>query len=161
MMVFAALWMLGLNAAPATALSCAPPEPIDWSNRLPTADAAVIGVIESVGEVVGDSDVSSLLVRVRVTEYLHGRSSATLEYGAANFEPWGPYYEVGQEIAIVIEDGVVTDGQMNLCGPWFSPEELRQAAADLSPTIITGPTPIEQLLGFLERLLSLLFGWYR
>lgn len=158
--VFAVSSVLSLSAPSAGALSCAPPEPIDWSTRLPAAGGAVIGIVESV-EVINRIDYQSdLLLQVRVTEYLHGRAPATIEYTTPNFDSWGPYYEVGQEIAIVIENGQVRDGQMNLCGPWFSPEELRQAADDYGSPIDVEPTPFDELLRFLERLLRLLFGWY-
>lgn len=160
-MVFAVLGMLGLSSPPATALSCAEPAPIDWSVRLPATSAAVVGIVEKVELVEGDEYASNLALRVRVTEYLHGRAPATIEYTTPNFDPWGPYYEVGREIAIVIEDGEVTDGQMQICGPWFGPEELRQAAADHGTGVDVQPLSFHRLLGLLERLFEILFHWSR
>ena len=158
-MTFAILGILGSLSTPAGALSCAPPEPIDWSTRLPASQAALIGVIESVDEVDGDSLQMSFFLRVRVIEYLHGRAPAVIEYLAPNHDPWGPYYEVGQEIAVVIEDGEVTDGQMHICGPWFSPEELRDAATDHGSPPPPPASPLDRILELLERFFRLLFGW--
>ena len=149
--------LLGLGAGPATALSCVEPEPIDWSTKLPAADGAAIGVVERV-DTAGDGFDGSLSLTVRVTEHLHGDSLAVLEYTTPNFDPWGPYYEVGQEIAVLIEDGEVVDGQMSLCGPWFGPDELRTAAADYGDVEVFEPTLFERLLTFVETLLRLLFG---
>ena len=142
------------------ALSCAEAEPIDWAHRLPAAGAAVIGVVESVTHAETDAYVAELTIRVRATEYLQGRLPAALEYSTANFGAWGPYYEIGPEIAIPIEDGEVTDGQMNICGPWFSPDELRVAAADYSITPDVEPRTLDQLVSLLNRLLQLVFGWF-
>ncbi len=57
-------------AAPATGLSCAEPEPVDWSTRLPATDASVIGALESLKKVEGDEYARELLLQVRVTERL-------------------------------------------------------------------------------------------
>ena len=158
-MVFAALafWLMG--AAPATALSCVEPEPIDWSTRLPESDVGVIGVVESVEAIGGNGSDGELALQVRVTEYLHGRAPELLEYTTPNFDSWGPYYEVGEEIAILIEGGEVFDGQMNICGPWFSPDDLRQAAADFGGIDDVQTTFLERVLSLIETLLRLLFGW--
>ena len=157
--VFATLGLVGLMTAPASGLSCAEQEPVDWSKRLPAADAAAIGVVESVKEFVSDGDGRGFLLEVRVTERLHGRIGSSLDYTVSNFDPWGPYYEVGQEIAIVIEDDVVTDGVMHLCGPWFTPDELRQAAADLGLTVENPSTAFDRFLRLFHRILRNLFSW--
>ena len=158
-MVFVTLAFLFVGAAPVTALSCVEPEPIDWSTRLPASDGAVIGVVESVEAIGGDGFDGELALRVRVIEYLHGRVPALLEYTTSNFDPWGPYYEVGEEIAVLIEGGDVSDGQMNICGPWFSPDDLRQAAADFAGIDDVRTTFLERVLALIETLLHLLFGW--
>lgn len=156
--VLVALAFLAVGAAPVRGLSCAEPEPIDWSTRLPASDGAVVGVVESVKVIDSDGFSGGLALRVRVTEYLHGRAPALLEYTTPNFDPWGPYYEVGDEIAIVIEDGVVSDGRMNICGPWFNPEDLRQAFADFGGVDDVQQTWWDRALSFIETLLNLLFG---
>ena len=157
-MVFAALafWLMG--AAPVTALSCVEPEPIDWSTRLPTSDGGVIGVVERVDAIGGNGFDGQIALRVRVTEYLYGRAPELLEYTTPNFDPWGPYYEVGEEIAILIEGGEFSDGQMNICGPWFSPDDLRQAAADFGGIDDVQTTFLDQVLSLIETFLHLLFG---
>lgn len=160
-MIFAVLGVVGLMATPATGLSCAEPEPVDWSTRLPAADASAIGVIESIKEVAHDEYARELVLQVRVSERLHGRTTPTIEYSVPHFDPWGPYYEVGQEIAIVIEDGVVTDGQMHICGPWFTPDELRQAADDYGPVDTQPPTTLGYLRLLLARMLRTLLHWTR
>ena len=159
--IFAVLGGIGLTAAPATGLSCAEPEPVDWPTRLPAAEASAIGVIESIKEVAHDEYARGLLLEVRVTERLHGRTTPTIEYTVPYFDPWGPYYEVGQEIAIVIEDGVVTDGQMHICGPWFTPDELRQAADNYVPGTDRPPTTPGYLRLLLERIIRIFFHWTR
>ncbi|MDH3607284.1 MAG: hypothetical protein OER12_09855 [Acidimicrobiia bacterium] len=157
--IFATLGLLGLTAAPAAGLSCAEPEPVDWSTRLPAADASAIGVLESVKEVEGDEYERVLLLQVRVTERLGGRTTSVIEYSVPYFDPWGPHYEVGKEIAIVIENGVIADGQMHICGPWFTPDELRQAADDYGPAIDPAPSTSRYLHVLLERIIRLLLHW--
>ena len=97
------------------------------------------------------------MVRLRVTELLHGQAPASLEYSTPNFHPWGPYYEVGQEIAILVEGGQVSDGVMNLCGPWFGPEELRAAAAEHGTPQVESPL-LERLLNFVSLIFRLVLG---
>lgn len=140
-----------------TALSCAEPEPIDWSTRLPAADGAVIGVVERV-EATGSGFDGDLALTVRVTRLLHGRASAVLEYTTPNFEPWGPYYEVGHEIAVLIENGEVVDGQMSLCGPWFSPDDLRTAAAEYCDVDTFAPSALDRVLSLVGSFRRLLLG---
>jgi hypothetical protein len=158
-MVFAALAFLLIGAVPVAALSCAEPEPIDWSTRLRASDGAAIGVVEMVEAIGGNGLDGQLALRVRVAEYLHGRAPELLEYATPNFDPWGPYYEVGEEIAILIEDGEVSDGQMNICGPWFSPDDLRQAAADFGGVDDAQTTFLDRVFSLIETLMHLLFGW--
>lgn len=164
MKISAVLLVLGLlvgqMAAPAEALSCIQPEPIDWSERFPQVEAAAVGVVESVKEVATDDFFEALLLEVRITETLHGRIPSTVEYAVSNFNPWGPYYEVGQELAIVVENGRYVDGNQELCGPWFGPHELRSAAAEF------GGTP-EQPIGsadfvrrIVEHILRLFVPWF-
>ena len=66
---------------------------------------------------------------------------------------------MGEEIAILIQDGEVSDGQMNICGPWFSPDDLRQAAADFGGVDDAQTTFLDRVLSLVETLLQLLFGW--
>ncbi len=160
-MIIATLGLVGLTAPPAAGLSCAEPEPVDWSTRLPAADASMIGFLESVKEVEGDEYAPGLLLQVRVTEHLSGRTTSVLEYRVPYFDPWGPNYEVGQEIAIVVENGVITDGQMHICGPWFTPDELRQAADDYGPAVDPTPPTIGYLRLLLDRIIRLLVYWTR
>lgn len=160
-MIFAALGVVGLMASPAAGLSCAEPDPVDWSTRLPAADASAIGVIESIKEVPHDEYARGLLLEVRITERLHGRTDPTIGYTVPSFDPWGPHYELDQEIAIVIEEGVVTDGQMHICGPWFTPDELRRAADDYGPTDPPPPTTLSYIRLLLERILRTLLPWIR
>ncbi len=157
-MGFASVVMVALAATPAMALSCIEPEPIDWSVRLPASDAAVIGVIEDVERIHADEALGDLSLRVRVTELLHGTAPEVLKYTTANFDPWGPYYEVGQEVAIVIENGEVSDGEQNICGPWFSPDELRAAAAQFGPGEDEPATLLDRILAMLFQLIRLLLG---
>lgn len=150
--------VLALGVSPAVALSCAEPEPIDWSVRLPAAEAAAIGVIEKIELIDGYYFDAGISLRVRVTERLHGHAPEILEYTTPNFNPWGPYYALAEEIAIVIEDGEISDGQQNICGPWFSPEELRAAAAEFGQVDDVRPTLLDRILSLIEDLLRLLFG---
>lgn len=147
--------LLTLSATPAMALSCIESEPIDWSERFPKSKAAVIGVIEEVEPIDGDHTLGELMLRVRVSEVLHGNVPKILEYTTPNFDPWGPYYEVGEEIAIVIENGEVSDGKQNICGPWFSPDELRAAASQFGTEEPT--TLLDRILAVLFELIRLLF----
>jgi hypothetical protein len=48
---------------------------------------------------------------------------------------------------------------MNICGPWFSPDDLRQAAADFVGVDDAQTTFLDRVLSLIETLLHLLFGW--
>ncbi|MGI9608970.1 MAG: hypothetical protein ACR2NL_01615 [Acidimicrobiia bacterium] len=159
--VLVAALSVGILADPVDALSCAQPDPIDWSSRLPASDAALIAVVESVEETGSETVYGELAIRVRVAELLHGRAPGILEFTRNHLNPWGPFYEVGQEVAIVIEDGVVNDGQMNLCGPWYQPDELRQAASAFGTPAPPQVTVYDLVVRLLERFLQSLLGWYR
>jgi hypothetical protein len=115
-------------AEPAGALSCIPPEPIDWEDRYPRLDAALIIEIDAVEAITDGNFAGSLEISATVREILKGQAEEKLEYTVPSLNPWGPYYEPGDEVAVVVEDGVVFDGRQNICGPWFEPGELRQAA---------------------------------
>ena len=115
-------------AAPAGALSCMLPDPIDWEERYPRLDAALIVEIDSVREATDATYGGSLTISATVHELLKGRVGERIEYSVSSLNPWGPYYEVGDRIAVVSEDGVISDGRQNICGPWFEPDELRRAA---------------------------------
>ena len=151
---------VGLMPEPAAALTCMEPDPIDWSTRLPAADAALIGVVQSVEEIEDETLAGQLAIRVRVIEVLHGRAPRTLEYTTSHLGVWGPFYEVGQELAVVIEDGKVSDGQMEICGPWYGPDELRQAASDYGVPTPRHMTVSDLIIRLVERLLQSLFAWY-
>ncbi|NNL48307.1 MAG: hypothetical protein HKO76_08070 [Acidimicrobiia bacterium] len=115
-------------AAPAGALSCMPPDPIDWEEWYPRLDAALVVEIDSVKETTAGTYAGSLTISATVRELLKGRVGERIEYSVPSLNPWGPYYEVGDRIAVVSEDGVISDGRQNICGPWFEPDELRRAA---------------------------------
>lgn len=154
---------LGLMPRPAAALTCMEPDPIEWSTRLPAADAALIGVVESVEEIEeieAETFAGQLAIRVRVIELLHGRAPGILEYTTSHLGVWGPFYEVGQELAVVIDDGVVSDGQMDICGPWYGPEELRYAASEYGVPAPPFMTVSDFIVRLFERLLQSLFAWY-
>lgn len=157
-MGFASVVLVTLAATPARALSCVEPEPIDWSVRLPRSDAAVIGVVENVKLIAADEVLGELSLRVRVTEILHGTAPKMLEYTTPDFEPWGPYYEMGEELAVVIENGEVSDGKQSICGPWFSPDELRAAANQFGPGDDEPATLFDRILALILELIRLLFG---
>lgn len=154
----ASIALLALAATPAGALSCIEPEPIDWSVRLPASDAAVIGVIEDVHLIDAGNALGDLSLRVRVTESLHGTAPEVLAYTTPNFDPWGPYYKVGDELAIVIENGEVSDGEQNICGPWFSPDDLRVAAQQFGSGEDEAATLLDRIVAVLIELLRILFG---
>lgn len=153
--------LVGLLAAPAGALSCMEPEPVDWSHRFPLVEAAMIGVVDTVESVTTDRVGGGLVLEVHITEVLHGRAPAVATYTVESFDPWGPYYEIGQELAIVVEDGRYVDGNQALCGPWFGAEELRAAAAEYggTPDQPLGSVAFARLL--VEQLLRLFVPWFR
>jgi hypothetical protein len=135
-----------LAPGPAGALRCMPPKPVDWEQRYPGLEAALIVEIDEVKERTDGAYAGSLEISSTVREVLKGRVGERLQYTVSSLNPWGPYYEPGDRIAVVIEAGVISDGRQNICGPWFEPEELRQAAArygDLEPPPETDPPPAE------------------
>lgn len=130
-----------LVASPAGALSCAQPQPIDWEVRFPAVDAALIVEVTGVEEIADESYAGSLQISAVVRETLKGMSGRELTYTVPSLKPWGPYYGIGDEIAVIIENGTVTDGRQKICGPWFGPEELRQAAERYGSVVDPTPEP--------------------
>ena len=133
-----------VGTAPAGALSCMPPDPIDWEERFPRLDAALIVQVEAVKEIADGTHAGSLEISAVTVEVLKGNAGERLSYVVPSLSPWGPYYEVGAEVAAIIENGHISDGRQNICGPWFEPSELRRAAeqyGDLDPPPKTDPVP--------------------
>ena len=135
------------TASPAAGLSCMEPEPFDMLAAIADADAAAVGRIVSITEddatEFGDA---TLTLRIEVTEVFKGGVDARLTL-VRHQTIWGPYYDQGQDLALLITDGQVDDGRNSLCGPFYTAEEMRQAGGD----------PSEPETSWLGRLLDLLF----
>ena len=146
-----------LGASPAAALSCAPPEPIDMEARIAAADAAAVGTITAISS-SGDNDLggNELLLTVEVSAVFKGTVRPQLTV-LRSTSIWGPYYEVGEELALLITDGVVGDGKNSLCGPYFYPAEMRAAGGEP-----TSPEPhgwqVFNIFKTLLDILAMLFG---
>ncbi len=119
-----------LGAGPATALSCAQPEPFDMVGGIAAADAAGIGTIASISS-SGSNDLGGgdLVLTIEVTEVFKGTMSSRLTLERST-SVWGPYYEEGEELALLVTDGVIRDGQDTLCGPYFYPAEIRAVGGE-------------------------------
>ena len=131
-------------AAPAGALSCVPPDPIDWKQRFPQLDAAFVIEVESVKEAADERIAGSLTIAGLVVEVFKGNPGRAIEYAVPSLNPWGPYYQPGDRVAVIVENDVVSDGRQNICGPWYEPAELRRAAelyGDLEPIDPPKPDP--------------------
>lgn len=107
----------------AYALSCAELDPVDWASRFPSLDGAYVGWVTAIAV-----EPETVTVTVAVADVLVGPHQRELAYTVPNHDPWGPFYEVGRRIAVVVEGGTTSDGVQELCGPWYRPDELRDAA---------------------------------
>ncbi len=97
---------------------------------LAAADAAAIGTITAITS-NGDTDLGGeeLVLTVEVSEVFKGTVSSRLTLERST-SVWGPYYEEGEELALLVTDGVIRDGQDTLCGPYFYPAEMRAAGGE-------------------------------
>jgi len=151
---------LMMGVIPVAALSCEEPQPFDMGRAISFADAAAIGVITSLSA-VGDEGWEEVTLTVQVDEVFKG-TAPTRVVLERHETVWGPFYEEGQELALLIHNDVVSDGQQELCGPFFSPADMRQAGGE--PTIAVGePHPLPEpqpnpwnMFGFLDGLFDLL-----
>ncbi len=139
-------------AAPASALSCAAPDPVDLVGLIRRSDGAAVATISE----VTDPQTEYQEVTVDVVEVFKGRfeSPLTLLRPAS---VWGPYYQPGEQLALIADAGVITDGNQSICGPYYSGDQLRQAAEEsgLSPT----PPPPAPFWSRVLRLLVRFFGF--
>ena len=156
---FSVATALVMGAIPAAALSCAIVDPLDMKAAIAQADAAAIGTVTSISSVTDDGWGTAELT-VKVNEVFKGSVSGRLTLDR-EITVWGPFYEEGQELALVVNDGVVRDGQDSLCGPFFSPADMREAGGE--PTIVVGePHPGPEPTGWnMFGLLSGLFDLLR
>lgn len=158
--LIAAIVVTGLvvGAGPAAALSCAPPEPFDMEAGIAAADAAAIGTITSISA-GGATDLGGeeLVLTIEVSNVFKGTVSSRLTLDRAT-SIWGPYYEEGQELALLVTDGVVQDGQNSLCGPYFSPAEMRAAGGDPTEPAPQAWSIFQLLRNLLFDLVSVLLG---
>ena len=152
---------LAVGASSVSALSCAEPEHFDMEATIAQADGAAVGTITSISQGnKNDWDEFDLVLTVQVSEVYKGSAPPTL-YLERFPTVWGPFYEEGQELAMLITNDSVSDGQEALCGPWFSADDMRQAGGE--PSIAVGePYPPPQpapwnFFGFL----SGLFDFFR
>lgn len=145
------------GAQPAAALSCAPPNSFNLADLLIEVPVAAVGTITSISssneEEWGDAE---LLLTVEVSEVYKGVVPPRLRLPRYT-TVWGPFYEEGQEIALVQQDGVMRDGEQELCGPWFTADEMRDAADELGLEAAVPQAPG----GFLAALVAALMGILR
>ena len=147
------------GAVPAAALSCAEPGPFDMKAAIANADAAAIGTVTSIASLSDDEygDAEAVLT-VELSEVFKGTMPRRLTL-QRQVTVWGPFYEEGDELALLVNDGVVRDGFDSLCGPFFSADDMRQAGPE--PTIVAPEPQGWSMFGLLRGLfdlLSLLFG---
>ena len=146
--------VLALGAGPAAALSCMEPEPYDMRAAIDNADAAAAGTITSIlASTETEYGDARLVVYVEVTEVYKGTVPARLTL-ERDTTIWGPWYEEGTELAMLITNGVVADGQNSLCGPFFYPDDMRSVAGE--PTSPAPMGPLWHLLDMVRFLVGLL-----
>jgi hypothetical protein len=157
-----------VGANPAVGLSCIEAEPFNMEAAIAEADAAAVGTVTSVTLNAGNN-VEQLVVVVEVTEVFKGTVPAVLRLDRPT-SVWGPYYDEGTELALLVSDGVVDDGQNSLCGPFYSADDMREAGGDPSAPVPElqppGPEPVPppahwgilDLLWALVSMLGMLLG---
>lgn len=148
------------GAEPAAALSCAPPNSFNLADVVLEARVAAVGTITSISssneEEWGDAE---LLLTVEVSEVYKGVVPRWLRLHR-DTTVWGPFYEEGQEIALVQQGGVMQDGQQELCGPWFTADELRDTARAVGLEAAAPEAPGGFLSAFLAAVMAILRGLF-
>jgi len=117
-------------ASPAASLSCEELEPFDMAAAIAGADAAAVGTITHIRtDDPTEWGDAHLTLTVEISEVYKGRFAPTVVIERET-SVWGPHYEVGQELALLVTGGDIDDGANSLCGPFYSPSDMRAAGGE-------------------------------
>lgn len=144
-----------VTASPVVALSCAEPEPFDMAAAVEVADGAAVGTVVSIIALNrtdhGDAD---LFLTVEIDRIFKGEFPRRV-FVHREVSVWGPFYDVGHELALLNNEGVIDDGHNSLCGPFYS-NELMEREAGEGRLVEHGPRSMRDRLAELIRLLELM-----
>jgi hypothetical protein len=132
-----AVAVLVVSAGPSSALSCAEPEPFDLAAAIADADGAAVGTIRAIltKERISEDD-ATLVLSVDISDVFKGELPHRV-FIVRHVSVWGPYYAVGQELALLVAGDEIGDGQQALCGPWYTADDMRGGGEPVPAS--TGP----------------------